>query len=48
MQDYGPETYGDRIAAEYDALYERELDTDATIEIVCSFTRLGPTACGVT
>ena len=29
MQDYGPETYGDRIASEYDGLYERHLDTDA-------------------
>ena len=32
MQDYGPETYGDRIASEYDALYDAELDTDAAVD----------------
>jgi hypothetical protein len=34
MQDYRPETYGDRIAAVYDSLYEEELDTDAAVEVL--------------
>jgi SAM-dependent methyltransferase len=42
MQDYGPETYGDRIASEYDALYERELDTEAAVDALARLADGGP------
>jgi SAM-dependent methyltransferase len=42
MQDYGPETYGDRIAAEYDALYEAHLDTDAAVDTLARLAGSGP------
>jgi hypothetical protein len=41
MQDYGPETYGDRIASEYDALYESELDTDAAVDALARLAEGG-------
>jgi len=42
MQDYGPETYGDRIASEYDALYESDLDTEAAVEALARLAAGGP------
>ena len=42
MQDYGPETYGDRIAPLYDELYERELDTDAAVDALARLAGPGP------
>jgi SAM-dependent methyltransferase len=42
MQDYGPETYGDRIASEYDALYETDLDTDAAVDALARLADGGP------
>jgi SAM-dependent methyltransferase len=42
MQDYGPETYGDRIASRYDSLYESELDTDAAVEGLARLAGSGP------
>jgi len=42
MQDYGPETYGDRIAELYDSLYERELDTDAAVDGLARLAGSGP------
>jgi SAM-dependent methyltransferase len=42
MQDYGPETYGDRIASRYDSLYESELDTDAAVEALARLAGSGP------
>jgi SAM-dependent methyltransferase len=42
MQDYGPETYGDRIASVYDALYERELDTNAAVDALARLAGPGP------
>jgi SAM-dependent methyltransferase len=40
MQGYGPETYGDRIASEYDSLYE--LDTDAAVDALARLAGAGP------
>jgi SAM-dependent methyltransferase len=42
MQDYGPETYGDRIAPLYDELYERELDTEAAVDALARLAGPGP------
>jgi predicted TPR repeat methyltransferase len=42
MRDYGPETYGDRIAEVYDALYEHDLDTDAAVEALAKLAGPGP------
>jgi SAM-dependent methyltransferase len=42
MQDYGPETYGDRIAAVYDSLYEEQLDTDAAVDALARLAGRGP------
>lgn len=44
MQDYGPETYGDRIAPVYDSLYlgEGGLDTDAAVEALARLAGPGP------
>jgi SAM-dependent methyltransferase len=41
MKDYGPETYGDRIADVYDALYE-ELDAGAAVEALARLAGPGP------
>jgi SAM-dependent methyltransferase len=42
MQDYGPETYGDRIASVYDSLYESDLDTDAAVDALARLAGPGP------
>jgi SAM-dependent methyltransferase len=42
MQDYGPETYGDRIASVYDSLYEDHLDTDAAVDALARLAGPGP------
>jgi SAM-dependent methyltransferase len=42
MQDYGPETYGDRIAWAYDSLYESDLDTDAAVDALARLAGAGP------
>jgi SAM-dependent methyltransferase len=42
MQDYGPETYGDRIASVYDSLYEAELETDAAVDALARLAGPGP------
>jgi SAM-dependent methyltransferase len=42
MQDYGPETYGDRIAPLYDSLYEEELGTDAAVDGLARLAGPGP------
>jgi SAM-dependent methyltransferase len=42
MQDYGPETYGDRIASLYDSLYESDLDTDAAVDALARLAGPGP------
>jgi SAM-dependent methyltransferase len=42
MQDYGPETYGDRIAPVYDSLYEADLDTDAAVDALVRLAGAGP------
>ena len=44
MQDYGPETYGDRIAAVYDSLYVGEggLDTDGAVDALARLAGPGP------
>jgi trans-aconitate methyltransferase len=42
MKDYGPETYGDRIAEVYDALYEHELETEAAVEALARLAGGGP------
>jgi SAM-dependent methyltransferase len=42
MDDYRPETYGDRIAPLYDELYERELDTDAAVDALARLAGSGP------
>jgi SAM-dependent methyltransferase len=41
MKDYGPETYGDRIADVYDGLYS-ELDTDGAVETLADLAGPGP------
>jgi hypothetical protein len=41
MTDYGPETYGDRIADVYDSLYSG-LDTDGAVETLASLAGDGP------
>ena len=41
MKDYGPETYGDRIADVYDALYSG-LDTDGAVETLAQLAGKGP------
>src|SRR6266508_2666892 len=41
MEDYGPETYGDRIADVYDTLYSG-LDTDGAIEALVELAGAGP------
>jgi SAM-dependent methyltransferase len=40
MKDYGPETYGDRIAPLYDELYDR--DTDAAVDALGRLAGPGP------
>jgi SAM-dependent methyltransferase len=42
MEDYRPETYGDRIAPLYDELYEAHLDTDAAVEALARLAGPGP------
>src|SRR5256886_10275116 len=44
MQDYGPETYGDRIAAVYDSLYVSEggLDTSGAVDALARLAGPGP------
>jgi SAM-dependent methyltransferase len=42
VKDYGPETYGDRIAGVYDELYERQLDTGAAVEALARLAGSGP------
>jgi SAM-dependent methyltransferase len=42
MEEYGPATYGDRIADVYDALYEETLDTDRAVEALAELARGGP------
>jgi SAM-dependent methyltransferase len=43
MKDYGPETYGDRIADVYDAFpYQSELDTEGAIEALVELAGAGP------
>jgi SAM-dependent methyltransferase len=42
MENYGPETYGDRIASVYDALYEAYLDTDAAVDALARLAGSGP------
>lgn len=42
MKDYGPETYGDRIASDYDALYEHDLDTAAAVDALARLAGPGP------
>ena len=42
MQDYGPETYGDRIAGVYDSLYEDLLDTEAAVGTLARLAGAGP------
>jgi SAM-dependent methyltransferase len=41
MKDYGPETYGDRIADVYDGLYSG-LDTDGAVETLAELAGSGP------
>src|SRR6266508_1348045 len=41
MEDYGPETYGDRIADVYDTLYSG-LDTDGAVETLAELAGSGP------
>ena len=41
MKDYGPETYGDRIADVYDGLYSG-LDTDGAVETLAELAGAGP------
>jgi SAM-dependent methyltransferase len=41
MAEYGPETYGDRIADVYDAFYSA-LDTDGAVELLASLAGGGP------
>ena len=42
MAEYGTETYGDRIAEIYDALYEGRLDTDSAVELLAGLAEAGP------
>ena len=41
MEDYGPETYGDRIADIYDSLYSG-LDTEGAVETLAELAGTGP------
>src|SRR3954470_24331414 len=43
-EDYGPETYGNRIAAVYDEWYGEAgfLETDASVELVAELAQGGP------
>lgn len=42
MGDYGPETYGERIASVYDELYTWYLDTDTAVEALAKLAGGGP------
>ncbi len=42
MDDYGPATYGDRIADVYDGFYDDRLDTDAAVETLARLAGDGP------
>jgi SAM-dependent methyltransferase len=42
VKDYGPETYGDRIAGVYDDLYGQQLDTTAAVEALARLAGSGP------
>src|SRR3954470_14330709 len=42
MEGYGPDTYGDRIADVYDALYEGSLDTEGAVEALAELANGGP------
>ena|SRR5215211_3237562 len=42
MEDYGPETYGDRIASVYDSLYEAELETGIAVDALARLAGPGP------
>jgi SAM-dependent methyltransferase len=42
VKDYGPETYGDRIAGVYDGFYEHLLDTEAAVEALARLAGSGP------
>jgi SAM-dependent methyltransferase len=42
MEGYGPETYGDRIADEYDSLYLESLDTESAVETLAALAGEGP------
>jgi SAM-dependent methyltransferase len=41
MDDYGPETYGDRIAEIYDDLYDEMFDTDGAVSFLAERARGG-------
>jgi SAM-dependent methyltransferase len=42
MKEYGPETYGDRIADVYDDFYRTELDTEGAVETLAELAGAGP------
>lgn len=42
MSEYGPETYGDRIAAAYDDLYAPLAETDAIVSVLADLAAGGP------
>lgn len=42
MERYGPSTYGDRIAAEYDELYGDLFDVDATVSVLAELAGAAP------
>jgi SAM-dependent methyltransferase len=42
MAGYDAETYGDRIADDYDALYEGRWDTDGAVELLAGLAGAGP------